>query len=392
MKKINRPIRILHVVSSLKPGGGVQTWLLQVVRRHNRDLFKIDIFTSAGDGFYNNQFKALGVQVIQCPRPSRPFAYARKFLEILKKKGPYDVVQSHLFRYSGIVMRLAALAGVPLRIVHSRTIFDDRRLTFWRHVYHSKFFHKLMTLWLNKHSTHLLAVSLDAAVALLGFKCLNDYRLHIIPSGIDLVPFQTQVNANALKHSLGLPRQGKIVGHVGRFGEAKNHFFLLEIFKRLSQKDPHLWFLLVGDGLIRPEVEAKARKLGLINQIIFAGNREDVPNLMKGCMDLMLFPSKWEGTPRVVIEAQAAGVPCLISNVIPNDVDLVKPLVNRLSLSHPPEVWADMALKILQSSPPVSQEEALRILKESPFNIENNVRELENLYLAGYERIKNGVA
>jgi glycosyltransferase involved in cell wall biosynthesis len=133
-------------------------------------------------------------------------------------------------------------------------------------------------------------------------------------------------------------------------------------------------------------VEAKARDLGLAERVIFAGLRRDVPGVLKGVFDLLLFPSKWEGMGRVVVEAQAAGVPCLISDVIPAEVDLVKPLVRRMSLRQEPEAWAEAAWELLSQPPPVSREEAWRQVAASPLNIVNNVRDLENLYLSAYEQ------
>lgn len=245
-----------------------------------------------------------------------------------------------------------------------------------------------MTFWLHRYSTHLLAVSRDAAAALFGLKSLDDARLHIIPSGLDLIPFQKSINPVEIKASLGLPPEGKIVGHIGRFEEPKNHFFFLQVAQSLARKDPNLWFLLVGNGPLRRKTEVKAKEMGLAERTVFAGVRSDVPRILKGAFDLLLFPSKWEGTPRVILEAQSCGLPCLISDVIPPDVDLVKPLIKRLSLAEPPEIWAAAAWELLQSPPPVSPAEALRLVEESPFNIDNNVRELEKLYLIARKQMQ----
>lgn len=380
---IQKPMRILQVVGAMRVGG-IETWLVQVLRRLNRNRFQVDVLTHTEEEcFYDQEVRAMGARILPCLHPSRPWAYARNFLRILKENGPYEVVHSHVFRFSGLIMRLAAAAGVPLRIAHSRDTSENRRLTLFRRAYNA-----LMTRWLNRHATQLLAVSLDAALALFGPHSLSDSRLEILPSGVDLSPFKIDYPKDKIKSSFGLSPGEKIVGHVGRFEEQKNHFFFLEVGRSLINKGEDIKFLLVGDGPLRPQVEAKVLELGFSDRVIFTGIRDDVPRILKGAADLLLFPSKWEGTPRVIVEAQAAGVPCLISDVIPSDVDLVKPLVRRLSLAEPPEVWATVAWELLQNPPPVSQAEALRIVAESPFHIENNVRELEKLYLTAWKQVQ----
>jgi glycosyltransferase involved in cell wall biosynthesis len=376
-----QPIRILQVIGAMDMGG-IETWLVQVLRRLDRKRFQVDILTHTEEEcFYDHEVRALGAHIIPCLHPSRPWRYARNFWAILKKYGPYDIVHSHVFRYSGVIMRLAALAGLPVRIGHSHNTSEDRRLTLFRRGYN-----ELMRRWLNRHATHLLAVSRDAATALYGPHILADARLHLIPPGIELDAFQENFPAGLVKNTLGLAGESKVVGHIGRFEEQKNHYFFMEIARHLSSKDSSLRFLLLGDGPLRPQVEAKARDLGLAERVIFAGLRRDVPGVLKGVFDLLLFPSKWEGMGRVVVEAQAAGVPCLISDVIPAEVDLVKPLVRRMSLRQEPEAWAEAAWELLSQPPPVSREEAWRQVAASPFNIVNNVRDLENLYLSAYEQ------
>ncbi|MFP3869244.1 MAG: glycosyltransferase, partial [Desulfobacteraceae bacterium] len=345
--------------------GGVETWLVQVLRRLDRKRFHVDILTNTEEEcFFDQEVEALGCRLLPCLHPSQPVLFARNFFRILRKFGPYDVVHSHVFRYSGFIMRLADAAGVPFRLAQSHNTSENRRLTFFRRGYNW-----LMTKWLNNYATHLLAVSPAAATALFGHQSLSDPRLCIIPPAIDFIPFRDNFSPEKIRASLGLSQEEKILGHVGRFEEQKNHLFLLKVIHSLRKKYPNTRCLLVGDGPLRPEVEARAKELGLADRITFAGVRNDVPGLLKGAIDILLFPSKWEGFGRVILEAQAAGLPCLVSDVVPSDVDVVKPLVRRLSLSQTAEVWAQAVWDMLQSPLPISQAEALRQVEESPFNI-----------------------
>jgi glycosyltransferase involved in cell wall biosynthesis len=126
--------------------------------------------------------------------------------------------------------------------------------------------------------------------------------------------------------------------------------------------------------------------MGLSGRCVFAGVRSDLPRLMMGAMDVVLFPSLWEGLGRALVEAQAAGLPCVASDVIPEEADVVRPLVRRLSLSEPASTWAEAVLAAAQDGPPLSQAEALGILEQSAFNIQRVVSELEELYRASTGR------
>ena len=162
-----------------------------------------------------------------------------------------------------------------------------------------------------------------------------------------------------------------VVGHVGRFHEAKNHSFLLESFARLQERKPDSVLLLVGDGELRGEIERKIAELGIGASVILTGNRSDVAELMQA-MDLLAFPSKWEGLPVTVVEAQAAGLPCLISDKITHDVDL-SPLVRRLPIDSP-EVWARATAE------PAARQDVRKNIAAAGFDIGESVQRLSGLY------------
>jgi glycosyltransferase involved in cell wall biosynthesis len=160
----------------------------------------------------------------------------------------------------------------------------------------------------------------------------------------------------------------------------KNHSFLVEILSEVAKRIPEAQLLLVGDGPLRPQIEQQAIGLGLADQVVFAGSRSDVARLMLGAMDLFLFPSHYEGLGLVLVEAQAAGLPCLCSDVIPPEADAVRALVRRLSLSQPASVWAEHVLAARESPLPVGRREALAMVEQSPFSIRRSVQELEAVY------------
>jgi glycosyltransferase involved in cell wall biosynthesis len=144
-----------------------------------------------------------------------------------------------------------------------------------------------------------------------------------------------------LRAELGIARNSFVVGNVARFAKQKNHRFLVDIAEHLSRMEPNVVFMLVGEGPLKPEIEALVRERGLSANFIFLGAREDVPRLLLGAMDCFLLTSLHEGLGLVVWEAQAARLTCVISDLIPEEARLEATLVRRLSLNQPAEVWAN---------------------------------------------------
>ena len=170
-----------------------------------------------------------------------------------------------------------------------------------------------------------------------------------MPNAIDLELFH-YCKAEAQKIRQELHLEGcKVLGHVGRFHPAKNHGFLISVFAEVSKKKPDARLLLVGDGDGREKIVRKVREAGLENKVIFTGNRSDVHLLLQG-MDLMVFPSLYEGFPVTIVEAQATGLPCLMSDRISPECILAEELVEVCSLEESPEKWTEHILKVLDCS------------------------------------------
>jgi glycosyltransferase involved in cell wall biosynthesis len=171
-----------------------------------------------------------------------------------------------------------------------------------------------------------------------------------------------------------------VVGNVSRFFKHKNHPFMLEIMAALLQRRPEARLLLVGDGPELSAIKNQAALAGLKDKVIFTGSRPDVPRLMLGAMDVLLFPSFAEGMPLVLMEAQAAGLPGVISDAMAAGVDVVPGLMRRLSLTQSPEVWAEALLTRQAQTSSITREEALALVEQSPFNINRSLKELEAIY------------
>jgi len=277
--------------------------------------------------------------------------------------------------YTGNVLRLARQSGVPVRIAHSHLDYAGEQEIWVRRLYY-----RLMNRWIEQHSTHGIAASRQAATALFGPDWERRGARRLLYYGIDLAPFRTNSSADAIRASLGLPKDAFVIGHVGRMAEQKNHKFLIKIFAELARREPRAYLLLVGDGELRGAIEQQACAAGVGERVIFTGVRPDVPQLMIAAMDVFLLPSLYEGLGLVGVEAQAAGLPSVVSDSVPPEMEVIPNLVRRCSLSQPASAWADMVLGLREARPAVAKDHALDLIEQSPFNIERSVRELENLY------------
>jgi glycosyltransferase involved in cell wall biosynthesis len=178
---------------------------------------------------------------------------------------------------------------------------------------------------------------------------------------------------------LQLPQQAKVIMHVGRFTSQKNHAFLIDLFKYIHNYDNSILLCLAGDGELRQEVERKVEELGLRNSVRFLGVRKDIPQLLLSIAHVFVFPSLHEGAPVSVIEAQAAGVSCVISDRIPEIMIVVDSLVTRLSLDDSKGIWRNAVLAAMEK-PKLDHDLVLSQIENSMFNIRQNAKTLSRIY------------
>jgi len=342
--------RILHVVGGLNRGGA-ETWLVEVLRNIDRERYSMDFLVhTANPGAYNREVQVRGGRIIPCQDPSHPLSYAIEFGRILATCGPYAVVDSHVHYYSGYVLMLAALGGVPVRIAHSHI---DARASETGSGRRRRAYRSLMRSLIRRFATRGLAVSTEAGDDLFGSGWQRSPKWQLEHLGIDLARFETAVEKNSVRAELAIDRAALVNGHVGRFVPQKNHAFLVDVAREVVRREPRAVFLLIGDGPLRSMIEARVAGYSLEKHFVFAGLRPDVPRLMKGAMDLFLFPSHYEGLPLTLLEAQAAGIQSIASDAVSREADVVDGLIVRESLGAPTSRWAERVLKHLGGAAPL---------------------------------------
>jgi glycosyltransferase involved in cell wall biosynthesis len=195
--------------------------------------------------------------------------------------------------------------------------------------------------------------------------------------GIDLDPFRTGVDRESVRSEFGIGPGHFVIGHVGRFETPKNHRFLLRVHSEVLKHEPNARLFLVGEGSLQTEIRRLADELGIIDTITFAGGRADVPRLLLGVMDAFIFPSVYEGLGLAAVEAQAAGLPSILSTAVPSAADIGSGLAKFIPLTEPPEVWARILLEARTVSRSIH---SLERLQGSPFDIRNSAKTLCSLY------------
>ena len=362
--------------------GGAETWLMHVLKHLDQSRFHLDFMTDGTPGAFDSAIGRAGSAILQGPSPRRPWSHASQFGRLLEAHGPYDVVHSHVHWFSGVVMRSAAVAGVPVRIAHSHS--DTERMDAQASL-RRKAYILLSRHWIRHYATCGLGVSRAAARSLFGGGWESDQRVSVLHCGIDLAAFPGRCERAAMRAAVGLPAESRVYAHVGRFEEPKNHVFLIQVFSQIARLDPAARFVLVGDGPLRSRIESEIVRAGICSRTRLLGVRSDVPDLMTGLVDVLLLPSRWEGLPIVLIESQAAGVPALCSDAVTEEVTEAPELIHRFPLERSPEHWARAAVAIGNTRATALRR---RSLARGRFDIREGVRRLEEIYSKQFRQAK----
>ncbi len=307
----DNPIRILHVVGSLS-GGGIQAYLLGLLAHLPHTEFQSEVLEmNAPEGPLAPDARRLGAAThcIATGRGARSFS--QEFWALLTR-GSYDVV--HVHRSGGgmaLPLAIAARCGVPVRIAHFQNVRRPPGGGFLRRIAEP-----MLRRVARSSSTSIIGVSRAVLASHLGAGYRTDPRCHLIPNAID-VEALAAVSAEGIREEIGIAPTDFVVGNVARFSAAKNHEALIAVASDLLRGGIPLRLLLVGDGERLASIRAMAEREGIADRVIFAGWRTDIPRLMKA-MDVFLFPSRWEGLPLALLEAQACGVPCVASCIESN--------------------------------------------------------------------------
>lgn len=297
--------------------------------------------------------------------PSRKENTFRYFLALqhLIRNNRYDIVHAHGNSATlAIEMWAAKLAGCKVRIAHSRnTCTNYPKLD------------PLLRPWFYMSYTQGFACGTEAGIWLFGNR-----EFRVIPNGKDISRFTFNLNKR-MEYRTKLKLTDKVViGHVGNFNFQKNYEFLIKIFNELAYGDESYVLYLMGDGELRPQIEKMVEEYKLKDQVVFTGTVFNMADMLQA-MDIMVFPSRFEGFPNVVLEWQIACMPCVISDAITKECKLTD-LVSYMSLQEGPAVWADEIRSIQIVERQKIKNRVMEQIRAAGFDIQENARELKQIY------------
>ena len=328
-------IRVLQVLSGLNRGG-IENMVMNLYRAIDKTQIQFDfVIHNHGEDAFCDEVRALGGNIYLFPKFSlfKIGSYKKFWKNFLKSHPEYKIIHSHVRSYAIVFIRIAKKLGLKT-IVHSHSTSNGSGI--------GSLVKMFMQFPLRRESDYLFACSEISGRWLFGNKAIEKPNYKMIKNAVDTSRY---VISNDVRQSYrkSFNADGKVVyGHVGRLSEPKNHLFLLEIFKEIKERDPNSLLLIVGMGEYQSQIEAKIRQFNLENSVIMTGARSDVPELLSA-MDVFLLPSLWEGLPVVVIEAQAAGLPCLVSDTVTSEV-AVSEAVEYLPIDKGTTLWAEKAI------------------------------------------------
>ena len=369
------PVRVLQVLGGTGLGGA-ESRVMDSYRHLDRSRIQFDFCVhTQEEGFFDKEIESLGGHIYRVPRfrAVNWLAYRKAWKDFFRMhsiqgRPVYAAVHGHMTSTASIYLPIAKAAGVPLTIAHARSAGVDPGL--------KGMLTRFLRRNLGKKADVCLTCSRLAGEAVFGKKMEDAGRVTTVPNAIDASGFSFCARTRARKRSeLGIGEREFVIGHVGRFGHMKNHAFLLDVFAQIQKKIPASRLLLVGEGGLMESVREKAASLGLSGRVIFAGNQAQVADYYMA-MDFFVFPSIFEGLPGSVIEAQAAGLRCLVSDSVTDEV-LITPLAEALPLSQGAAAWAQRVL----ARRDYEREQMAQAIKDAGFDVSDQVRFLERLYL-----------
>ena len=371
MKDAADSIRVLQIVTGMLRCG-LETMLMNYYRNMDREKVQFDFLEHRQEYTeYDEEIMRMGGRVYKLPELNPlSYKYVGKTKRFFREHPEYKIVHAHMNCMSGLPLSYAKRAGVPVRIAHSHSISDIKNLKYPIKRYYRRV--------LGRAATDRMACGRMAGEWLFGrneFLVLNN-AIHT-----EQFIYQPQDREKA-RRAYGIGEHEYVIGHVGRFFYPKNHKFLIEVFLRMKKMIPDSRLLLVGEGPLQNKICEKVCRYGLKDSVIFAGNSDKVWKMLSA-MDAFVMPSLYEGLSVALIEAQASGIKCFISDAISKEAVLTDD-VTVLGLEEDAGKWAEKICRISRSYHRKNRKEDII---RAGYDITANAQWLENYYIGQW----NGV-
>ena len=363
-------LRVLHSVSNMARAG-IETMLMNYYREIDRSLVQFDFLANKpAPGEYDEEIRSMGGRVFVSPglNPLHFPRYERFMADLLHDNPDIGIVHAHNEAMGYYALQSAKDAGIPVRIAHAHSTRIIRDYKYPLKLVCKRLLPGAATEW--------WGCGRDAGIYYFGEKRWNESGF-VVRNAIDVSKFAfRQEDRRRLRQLQGLD-DCFVIGHVGRFNEAKNHSRLLDIFAEIAKTAPDARLVLIGVGELEQAAREKVRALELEDRVFFLGQMADVSGWYQA-MDCFVLPSVFEGLPVVGIEAQAAGLPCFFSDRVTDEV-LLSPQAQTISLRADNAEWAGAILGAKRAE--ADRNQGAETVRQAGYDIRREARKLEEIYL-----------
>ena len=380
------PLRILFVFGCPLKKGGTENVMINIVKNIDRDRFHIDflIFDKTPDQSDDKKYlESLGCRFYQITARGVDRKLHNRELDEFFRDHEYDIVHTHMDAIGEEALKAAKKHGIKALIAHSHNTDQlDNPKGLKDHL------HKCYLIYekhlLRRYAEYFVACSPEAGKWLFGDKICNSEKYLLLKNSIDSSAYSfDEETRNAVRKELGLEGR-KVIIHVGQFRTQKNHGKVIDVFNELHKRDDSFALVLVGTGEEQDNIKSKVEELGLIEDVLFLGNRNDIPELLMSA-DVFLFPSLYEGLGIALLEAQAADLICVVSDTIP-ELAVLTEKVRSVNLTESASVWGDIVEEMMGKY--TVRRDRSELFTEKGYDINAQIKVLESFYMkaAGYER------
>lgn len=346
--------------------------IMNYYRHIDRKLVQFDFLCFLPcENSYDNEIESYGGHVYYVKKPGSSMVAMREFETFFKEyDGKYQWFHNHEVYLSFYISWMVSRYDFGHLAIHSHTTcFSDKWLRARRN--------QILCIPIKFMKCYRIACSKAAGDFLFGKKVVEHNKVFILYNAIECLKYKyNQIKRDELRHCLGV-QDKLVIGHVGRFEKQKNHDFLIESFSIVKERFPESVLILIGDGSLKVKMEQKVKRIGLEDSVYFLGQQINSQDWYQ-VMDIFWLPSLYEGLPMAAVEAQTSGLPCLLSDTITQEVDLLDTTI-RLSLEKGPDFWAAETLKQLNTK---KRESAWHTVEEAGFSIERTSDALQRYYMS----------
>jgi len=356
--------------------GGAETLIMNIYRNIDREKIQFDfVVHREKNAAYDEEIFDLGGNIHRVPKYnlSNHFKYKKAWHNLFKNHGTWPIIHGHMFTTAAIYLKIAKKYGLTT-IAHSHNTSTG--------VGFSAIIKNLLQYPIKYNADLYFACSKAAGLWLFGEKICKKDTFFILNNAIDTKKFVYDEEIRIKKRTELSVEDNFVIGHIGSFMTQKNHKFLIELFDKVHSKNNNTLLLLIGDGGLRLAIEDKVKNLGLTNNVIFTGSRSDIPELLQA-MDVFVFPSLYEGLGIVAVEAQTAGLHCVVSDSVPKEAYITE-LIEKASLRDSADVWVD---KILKYANGYERIDTSIQIKAKGYDIAETAKWLEEFYLKEHEKL-----